>query len=419
MRVIEPRVEGAMLPRKKRRRPSRLLRGLALFGALLIVTYVLIIAIRVVRPLPTVKAETKVISFPAKSVSVFLPGYGQVAVSAAGYGELVRAGDDTPRPIASVSKIITALTILDKKPLKDGELGETLVLNESDIALYEEYIRKDGAVVAVQNGEHISQYQALQAMLLLSANNMADSLAIWAFGSLDNYVAAANSYLTNQGLAKTKVADASGFSPETVSTAREVVKLGEIAMRNSVLAAIVGQRTATVPVAGEIQNINSLLGQNGIDGIKTGNTDQAGGCFLGSAKLVLDDKTSIRVFVAVIGAPKRSTALEDATRVVQSLGQNFEKLTVPAGTTAGYYNPQWSDRIAATSEADISVYRWKSQAVRATTKLDDVPVGTGQSSSVGTMLLAAGSQEKSSPVKLSAPLQGPSLSWRVQEAIGW
>lgn len=419
MRVIEPRLVGAQHPRKKKKKPSRVMRTVAIAGTVLIIVYLVIASARFFAPLPPLQAESRAIVVPAKSTSVFLPNYGQTAVRADGYGELTHAGDDSPRPIASVSKIITALTVLDKYPLKSGQQGPTLTLNQTDVALYQEYINKDGAVVAVENGEQITEYQALQAMLMLSANNMADILARWAYGSVDAYTAAANDYLVRQGLAQTKVDDASGFSPQTVSTAREVVKLGELAMKNEILAGIVGQRSAVVPVAGEIRNINSMLGLDGIDGIKTGNTDEAGGCFLTTAKLALDDGKSVRVFVAVIGAPKRSDALVDGRNVLASLRQNFEKVTISAGTTTGFYHPQWASRVAVTSKEAVTVYRWKAQALRAETKMKQLTVNVESDTRAGEMTLSSGAQRESTPIILKNGIEKPTLSWRLRRAFTW
>lgn len=134
-------------------------------------------------------------------------------------------------------------------------------------------------------GEQLSEYQMLEAMMLPSADNMADSLAIWAYGSLPAYQAAANQYLANHNINDTHVGvDASGLDPSTVSTAHDLVLLGEAAMQNAVLAEIVAKPSVNgFPLMGTISNTNTLLGQNGIVGAKTGNTDQAGGVFVFAA----------------------------------------------------------------------------------------------------------------------------------------
>ena len=78
----------------------------------------------------------------------------------------------------------------------------------------------------------------------------------------------------------TSYTDASGLDSSTTSTAADQVRLGMAAMQVPALAAIVDMPTAVVPVAGTIRKTNTLLGQDGIAGLKTGSTQAAGGCIL-------------------------------------------------------------------------------------------------------------------------------------------
>src|SRR5207245_1841316 len=116
------------------------------------------------------------------------PAYGQAGIGAAGYGLLSVAGAQTAAPIASVAKVMTALAVLSQKPLELNQQGPTITITEEDVASYENYVTQGGSVVRVDSGEQISEYQALQAMLIPSANNMAFTLSRWAFGSTDNYL---------------------------------------------------------------------------------------------------------------------------------------------------------------------------------------------------------------------------------------
>jgi D-alanyl-D-alanine carboxypeptidase (penicillin-binding protein 5/6) len=80
------------------------------------------------------------------------------------------------------------------------------------------------------------------------------------------------------GMTDTDYTDPSGLDPSTVSTAADQVRLGLAAMRVPALAAIAAEPAAVVPVAGLVRNYNTLLGQDGIVGLKTGSTHAAGGC---------------------------------------------------------------------------------------------------------------------------------------------
>lgn len=270
---------------------------------------------------------------PAKlSTPIAWPKYGQAAYGVAGTGVLAVSDDSSqPVPVASLAKIITALAVLKQKPIAPGQQGPMITLTEQDIASYAEYVAKSGAVVPIEAGEQISEYQALQAMLMPSANNMADSLARWAFGSVDAYNAYANKMVAELGLTKTTVADASGFSASTKSTAHDMVQLGILYMQNPVLKDIAMQTEAKIPFAGLIKNYNSVENKNGILGLKVGNTDEAGRCFL-VADVRNDTSKQVVSVAAVIGAEHLEIAIKDANTVLSAGNLGYDKetgLTIP------------------------------------------------------------------------------------------
>ena len=245
------------------------------------------------------------------------PSYGQAAYGVADDGVLAQSKEEVEAvPIASLAKVITALAVLKQRPLAPGEQGPIITLTEEDIASYREYVAKSGTVVQVEVGEQISQYQALQAMLMPSANNMSDTLARWAFGSIDAYNAYANNMLKELGFSKTIIADASGYSPDTKSTAEEMVKIGILYMQNTVLQEIASQPKATIPFAGVIYNNNAAINKDGIIGVKIGYTEAAGNTFL-AADVRGGDKDQLSV-VAVLGAKNLSTAMKDAKTLLRS-----------------------------------------------------------------------------------------------------
>ncbi len=263
---------------------------------------------------------------PRLNTPIAWPKYGQAAYGVAGPGVLAVSDDgQQPVPVASLAKVITALTVLKQKPLLPGQQGPMITLTQADIASYEAYVAKSGAVVPIQNGEQISQYQALQAMLMPSANNMADSLARWAFGSVEQYNAAANQMVKELGLTQTTVADASGFSPATKSTAHDMVQLGILYMQNPVLKGIAAQTEANIPFAGLVRNYNAVSNKDGILGLKVGNTDEAGRCYL-AADIRADTKEVVSV-VAVIGADHLETAMKDAKIVLKDGNSGYDRLS--------------------------------------------------------------------------------------------
>jgi D-alanyl-D-alanine carboxypeptidase (penicillin-binding protein 5/6) len=133
--------------------------------------------------------------------------------------------------------------------------------------------------VSVAAGEQLTELQALQALLLPSANNIAAVLARWDSGSPDRFVARMNATARALGMTHTRYSDPSGYDDATVSTAADQVRIVDRAMSLQAFASIVATRTATLPVAGTVHNTNTLLGSDGFVGVKTGSTAAAGGCF--------------------------------------------------------------------------------------------------------------------------------------------
>lgn len=259
------------------------------------------------------------------------PDYGEAAIGAEGYN-VVAHNDQAPMPTASVAKVMTALAVLKKMPLNTGEQGPTITLTQQDEDIYNYYSTHDGSLVAVSVGENISEYQALEAMLLPSGNNMADTLADWAFGSVDAYSSYANSLAASYGLTDSDFTSASGYPPSTVSTAQDLVKLGEVALQNPVIAQIVAEQSADIPVAGSISNTNTLLGTDGIDGIKTGNSDQDEGAFMGSRTVTLPDGRTIQLVSVVMDAPSLDEALSDSVSLLDTAAQNLGDKTYSVPT---------------------------------------------------------------------------------------
>ena len=148
----------------------------------------------------------------------------------------------------------------------------------------------------------MTERQALQALLLPSANNIAAVLARWDAGSTDRFVARMNATARSLGMTHTRYTDPSGYDDATVSTAADQVRIVDRAMRLPVFASIVATPSATLPVAGTVHNTNTLLGHDGFVGVKTGSDDAAGGCFAFRAIRWIDGKRTTITGV-VLGQP--------------------------------------------------------------------------------------------------------------------
>jgi serine-type D-Ala-D-Ala carboxypeptidase (penicillin-binding protein 5/6) len=233
------------------------------------------------------------------------PAEGQAAVVLSGQPRIHAGPNQHPAPIASVAKVMTAYVVLRAHPLQPDEDGPSLTLTEADVADTERRRGQLESVVSVAAGERLTERQALEALLLPSANNIAAVLARWVAGSEAQFVARMNATARSLGMAHTRYTDPSGYDDATVSTAADQLRLVVRALRLPVFASIVATPSATLPVAGVVSNTNTLLGRDGFVGVKTGSTAAAGGCFAFRAIRVVHGKPTAITGV-VLGQPGRN-----------------------------------------------------------------------------------------------------------------
>ena len=191
----------------------------------------------------------------------------------------------------------------------------------------------------VAAGERLTERQALEALLLPSADNMAWILARWDAGSQAAFVARMNATARRLGMTGTSYTDPSGLDSSTTSTAADQVRLGMAAMRVPVLATIAAMPTAVVPVAGVVRNSNTLLGQDGIAGLKTGSTQAAGGCVLIAAWHKASGHRTL-IVAAAFGQPGTAeTILPNALQAGHNLVLTLDRALRHGPVTAGCDRP--------------------------------------------------------------------------------
>lgn len=312
------------------------------------------------------------------------------------------------RPTASTAKMILGLAIIQEKPFELGESGEKITITENDRKLYEDYIKKDGSVSEVEVGEEISEYDALMSVFLVSSNNMADTLALWAFGSMENYQDYATDMLKNWGINNTNIGiDASGFDASTTSTPSDLARIATHVMQSPVLKEIVGTTKYTVPVAGELENTNKILGQENINGVKTGFIGEVSGYCLVSAYPAGEQI----VTVALLGAATREESFEDSLGVVKAAQEKIPlRQLVSAGGTVGYYDSWWTGQVAITATEDLYGIGWADAETKISLDMN------GQT---GILNIEIGNQKYSVPVAATSYDAAPSIWDRLRHVFGW
>jgi D-alanyl-D-alanine carboxypeptidase (penicillin-binding protein 5/6) len=229
------------------------------------------------------------------------PEDGQSALRI-GQSQIQAGPNQHAAPIASVAKVMTAYLVLRGHPLRLGQDGPTITLTDADVADTDRRRGQRESVVPIVAGEQLTERQALQALLLPSANNIAAVLARWDSGSAARFVEHMNATARSLGMTRTRYTDPSGYDDATVSTAADQLRIVERAMGLPVFASIVATTSASLPVAGTVHNTNTLLGRNGFVGVKTGSDRAAGGCFAFRAiRLVHGKRTTITG--VVLGQP--------------------------------------------------------------------------------------------------------------------
>jgi D-alanyl-D-alanine endopeptidase (penicillin-binding protein 7) len=208
------------------------------------------------------------------------------------------------RPIASITKLMTAMVALDYG--LDWEKTLTINLNEYG----------PGGNLLLHRGEEVTMRDLFQASLVGSANNATKALVRGLGITEADFVLAMNRKAIELGLEQTVFADATGLDPDNVSTAYEVARLAQVAFGEYVeIQAATSQREYSFTISGSarqhtIRNTNKLIVQENeaMEGSKTGYLDEAGWC------LVMRGSGELSNRIAVILGSKSERAHFEETR---------------------------------------------------------------------------------------------------------
>lgn len=395
-------------------------RRIVVFGTLtaVLLAFVYVVA-SLVAPVPATAAVTahdKTLTQPA--VQLAWPGYGSSAIVAPDYpGASASHGSDASVPIASVTKTITALLVLEKKPLNGTEQGPDIAFTQRDVDIWNDVVAAGGSWAPVVAGTSLTEKQALEAMLLPSANNYAISLTNWAFGSTSAYVKAANDWLAQKGFTGTKIVTPDGLDPGNVSTTKDLLGIGKLVLASPALSSIVSQKNVDLPGAGAQDNTNTLLGFEGMDGIKTGNTDEAGNCLLFSAEVPVGS-TKVRVIGVVLGAPTHDDMWAGVKALLTSMKAGFHEVTpVEKGQVFGTYTTAWgaSSKLIATESKTFLV--WSDTPIQVDLQTRPLSSGfTGDILGQGTFTLNG--KTTTVPLALGSDVPDPGFGWRLAHPGG-
>ncbi|MHC5795494.1 D-alanyl-D-alanine carboxypeptidase family protein [Lacisediminihabitans sp. FW035] len=416
-------LDPVTVARARRRRLRRRISGLVVLLVIVaaVGTYLPLTLLAPLHNATLVATKPKIIQPGAGMIT--LPSVGASAVSVTGAeafpatvgsnGILASSGGAGPLPIASISKLITALVVLEVKPLRETDPGPTLAFSKADHDLYDQYYVLGASVEPMKTGSTMSERDALGLMLVASACNYADAVSTWAFGSRSRYLGAVKNWLAAHGLKSTTIVEPTGIDARNVSTPADLIALGKLAMANPAIASLVGSRSIVVPGVGGLSNNNISLGSEGIDGIKTGTLESAGSSLLFSASVEVGLRKPITIVGVILGGYSRETVDSEAQAMIRSIRSGFHVVQlVGAGTAVGKYSTPWKDGARVVTESRASVLTWSDAPITSTMTIK--PLKTARDgSTVGSLDFVVAGAPISVPLVLDGSIAGPDARWRL------
>lgn len=358
-------------------------------------------------------------SFTGSGPEMPWPSEGQAAITVEGLGTFGSAGGDKPRPIASVTKVMTAYVILQGHPLKKGGNGPVIEIDQEAQDHYERGLPENESVVKVLAGQKITEYAALQDLLITSANNVARLLARWDAGSEKAFAEKMNKAAGKLGMTNTTYTDPSGLDSTTVSTARDQVILGQAAMGDPVFREIVNTGAyRPANYTSDVYNHNTLLHKDGVVGLKTGNSTAAGANLLFASEKEVDGTRQL-IVGAVLGQrgaqPAEAAASASRELIVAARDALTSTRLIKKGQVVGQVDDGLGTTTPVVATKDVVAVGWAGLTVKLDLKPGDdgLPRKAARGETVGTLTVGDGPGQVKVPVTLEAAVDEPSVGARL------
>ncbi|MFF4254287.1 D-alanyl-D-alanine carboxypeptidase [Streptomyces sp. NPDC001663] len=398
-----------------------IVRRVKIWTPLVLLLAVVFAIVQAVRPLPTptlALTADDTYSFDGTKADLPWPSEGQGWMDVNGIGTMGNFGKQTSVPIGSVAKAMTAYIVLKDHPLKSGQEGEKITVDA--LAEKEGGYDKDNesTLNTVKKGDVLTEKQALSAVMIPSANNIARLLARWDAGSEAAFIKKMNDTAKELGMKNTTYTDASGLKESTVSTAEDQVKLGNELVKIPALMDITKLPNWVDPSGQKWRNYNSLVPYDGAIGIKTGTTSKAGGNLLFAATKEVGGET-VTVVGAILGqhtAPIIDT-VNAVSKTAMLAAQDALKSAkiLKKGDVVGYVDDQLGGHTPIVLTKDVTAVGWAGFKVKLNFVADDVPHTAKAGTRVGTLTVGDGtSGAVKVPVALQKDLAEPGFTAKLK-----
>jgi D-alanyl-D-alanine carboxypeptidase (penicillin-binding protein 5/6) len=268
-----------------------------------------------------------VAAWPAVAAAPTVDADAYIVVDPATGETLAQRAPDRGLPMASITKIMTALVVLESADLDD------VMTVPADAAV-------GGSTAQLVAGERLRVRDLLTSLLVASGNDAAITLAEGVAGSQAAFVARMNRRARELGLTHTRFANPHGLdAPGHRSSVRDLVALAQQAMKNPVFRRMVSLRRATIPGPGGV-GTRKLVSENllldidpDVDGVKTGMTDGAGYALVTHTPARPD---APELYAALIGAPSGAARARDGLRLLDHGRAQYAPATlIAAGAAVG------------------------------------------------------------------------------------
>jgi D-alanyl-D-alanine carboxypeptidase len=384
-------------------------RRVKIWTPLVLLLVIVFAVVQAMRPLPEPTLDLTAqesFTFEGGKPEIPWPSSGQAALDVQGIGSFGSSGEQKPVPIASVAKVMTAYIILRDHPLKSGADGPKIKIDQ---AAEDQSQAGQESTVNVTAGDSISQREALESILIASANNVARLLARWDAGSEKAFVEKMNAAAEDLGMTNTTYTDPSGLNNTTVSTAVDQVKLAKEAMKQPAFREVAAMMSYDDYKGENHGNWNQLVGHNDVVGIKTGTTTSALGNLVFAAKKEIGGETRT-IVGAVVRQPATAdqgilaAALSAGDKLIRAAQDTLQSSTIlKKGSVVGYVDDGLGNRTPVVATQDVKAVGWAGLTVKLTFEADDVPHTAKAGTKVGTLTVGDGGV--SGAVKVPVALQ--------------
>ncbi|MGW7349764.1 D-alanyl-D-alanine carboxypeptidase [Streptomyces sp. NPDC054784] len=377
-----------------------------------------------VRPLPDVSLSLTApasYAFEGAKPAMPWPDEGQAFVEVSGLGVLGSKGGRKSVSIGSVAKTMTAYVVLKKHPLKKNSPGPSIKVDkkaEEDGKLGEGN-GGESVLDTVKEGDELSERDALSALMIPSANNIARLLARWhSDGSETAFVKEMNKAAEELGMSDTTYTDPSGLKESTRSTAEDQVKLAKKVMEIPALVEITKLPEWTDPSGKKWRNYNTLVPFDGAIGIKTGSTTVAGGNLLFAGHKKIGDTTQL-IVGAVLGQHKPpiiDTANAVSKDLLVAAGDALAaRKVVEKGDVVGHVDDQLGGKTPVVATEDVTAIGWPGLKVELGLEEDEdgAPHTADAGEKVGVLTAGDGPGQVKVPVALQEDLAEPGFGAKL------